>query len=204
VFVDPAELVCLGPTDVKVSRFGLGGTPFGDMYQAVPDDQAVGRIPQGGDLPPTFEYSPEAVARSLAGSYDRLGLDRVDVVHVHDPDVHMDEVMGVTLPALRALQREGRIRAVSAGMNHAAPLARFVRAGLVDCVMVAGRWTLLDQSALDERPPGSCDLTPSPAPTADPHRRQGDLVCQRRQRAGDRHFESGTGPSSASATAALP
>jgi aryl-alcohol dehydrogenase-like predicted oxidoreductase len=144
-YFDTAPLYGVGRAE---RRLGLGLRNLPRDHVTV--STKVGRILQGGELPPTFEYSPDAEARSLARSYDRLGLDRVDVVHVHDPDLHMDEVMGVTLPALRALQREGRIRAVSAGTNHAAPLARFVTAGLVDCVMVAGRWTLLDQSALDE------------------------------------------------------
>ena len=205
-YVHPAELVTLGATNVRVSRLSLGGTPFGDMYATVPDDQAVatveaafeagvryfdtaplygvgraerrlglglrhlprdevvvstkvGRILQDedGTIPPTFEYTPEAIERSLAGSYERLGLDRVDIVHVHDPDHHMDEVMEVTLPALRKLQADGVIGAVSAGMNHSAPLARFVTAGLVDSVLVAGRWTLLDQSALDDLLPAAVE-----------------------------------------------
>jgi D-threo-aldose 1-dehydrogenase len=67
----------------------------------------------------------------------------------------MDEVMDVTLPALRKLQADGIIGAVSAGMNHSGPLARFVAAGLVDCVLVAGRWTLLDQSAIDDLLPAA-------------------------------------------------
>jgi D-threo-aldose 1-dehydrogenase len=205
-YVHPAELVTLGATNVRVSRLSLGGTPFGDMYATVPDEQAVatvkaafeagvryfdtaplygvgraerrlglglrdlprdelvvstkvGRILQDDDgtIPPTFEYAPEAIERSLAGSYERLGLDRVDIVHVHDPDHHMDEVIEVTLPALRKLQAEGVIGAVSAGMNHSAPLARFVSAGLVDSVLVAGRWTLLDQSALDDLLPAAVE-----------------------------------------------
>jgi D-threo-aldose 1-dehydrogenase len=117
----------------------------------------IGRILQAGDgrIEPTFGYSPTAIRRSLAGSLERLGVDRVDVVHVHDPDLHMEEVLRTTLPALRAMQADETIGAVGAGMNHSAPLTRFVESGLVDCVLIAGRWTLLDQSALDDLLPAA-------------------------------------------------
>jgi D-threo-aldose 1-dehydrogenase len=67
----------------------------------------------------------------------------------------MAEVMTTTLPTLRRMQAQGVIRAISAGMNHSAPLARFVEEGLADCVLLAGRWTLLDQSALDDLLPAA-------------------------------------------------
>jgi D-threo-aldose 1-dehydrogenase len=151
-YFDTAPLYGVGKAE---RRLGAG-------LRALPRDEVVvstkiGRILQDDDgtVAPTFEYSPEAVAQCLSGSYERLGLERVDVVHVHDPDNHMDEVEQITLPALRNLQRDGVIRAVSAGMNHSAPLARFVASGLVDCVLLAGRWTLLDQSALDDLLPAA-------------------------------------------------
>jgi D-threo-aldose 1-dehydrogenase len=94
-----------------------------------------------------FDFSRDGVRRSLAESLERLGLDRVDVVHVHDPDDHMEQAIAQALPALVELREQGAIGAVGAGMNAAAPLARIVRAADVDCVLVAGRHTLLDQSA---------------------------------------------------------
>jgi len=97
-----------------------------------------------------FDFSADGVRRSLEESLDRLGLDRVDVLHVHDPDDHLDQAIGEALPALVHLREEGVIGAVGAGMNHAAPLARIVREADVDCVLVAGRHTLLDQTAATE------------------------------------------------------
>jgi D-threo-aldose 1-dehydrogenase len=97
-----------------------------------------------------FDYSRDAVLRSLESSLDRLGLDRVDVVHAHDPDDHLDQAIREALPALAELRSEGAIGAVGAGMNDAAALARIVREADVDCVLVAGRSTLLDQSAAAE------------------------------------------------------
>jgi D-threo-aldose 1-dehydrogenase len=94
-----------------------------------------------------FDYSRAGVLRSLDESLERLGLDRVDVVHVHDPDDRMEQAIGEALPALVELREQGAIGAVGAGMNDAAHLARIVREADVDCVLVAGRHTLLDQRA---------------------------------------------------------
>jgi D-threo-aldose 1-dehydrogenase len=69
---------------------------------------------------------------------------------VHDPDLHIDAALEGAFPALRRLQSDGAIGAVSAGMNNTAPLCRFIEAGAVDCVLLNGRTSLLDQSALDD------------------------------------------------------
>ena len=90
--------------------------------------------------------------RSLEESLERLGLDRVDLVHVHDPDVadgFYEEALNGALPALAELRAEGVISSVGIGINQAEMLERFVRAFDLDCVLLAGRYSLLDQSALD-------------------------------------------------------
>lgn len=99
---------------------------------------------------PVFDFSADGVHRSLEASLERLGLDRVDIVHVHDPDDHADDALEGAFPALRRWRDEGVVRAIGAGMNQARMLARFVREAGVDCVLLAGRYTLLDQSGLDE------------------------------------------------------
>ncbi|MYZ40909.1 aldo/keto reductase [Streptomyces sp. MnatMP-M17] len=93
------------------------------------------------------DYSRDGVLRSLEGSLTRLGLDRVDVVYVHDPDDHLDTALDQALPALAALRDQGVIGAVGVGMNTVAPLLRIVAEADVDAVMVAGRWTLIDRTA---------------------------------------------------------
>jgi aryl-alcohol dehydrogenase-like predicted oxidoreductase len=127
----------------------------------------VGRLlePGGGDVQdiwpegaltgvaPRFDFSYDAVRTSLSASLDRLGLDRVDVLHIHDPDDHFDQALAGTYRALADLRRAGVIGAISAGMNQAPMLARFVRESGdpgFDCFMLAGRYTLLDQSGLDD------------------------------------------------------
>ena len=105
------------------------------------------------DTPPigwTYDFSHDATRSSLDSSLARLGVTHVDLLHVHDPDDHAEEALQGAFPALRRLRDEGVIRAIGAGMNQSALLARFVREADLDCVLLAGRYTLLDQSGLDE------------------------------------------------------
>ena len=83
-------------------------------------------------------------------SLERLVLDRIDIVHIHDPDDHYEEALAGAFPALERLRGEGVIGAVGAGMNQVEMLIRFAREADFDCFLVAGRYTLLDQSALPE------------------------------------------------------
>jgi len=103
------------------------------------------------DTPPVgwrYDFSHDATLRSLDASLERMGLDRIDVLHVHDPDDHAEDALRGAFPALRKLRDEGVVRAIGAGMNQSALLARFVREADVDCVLLAGRYTLLEQPAL--------------------------------------------------------
>lgn len=99
-------------------------------------------------LYPDFDFSYEATLRSVEGSLTRLGLDRADVLLIHDPDDHWAEALGGAYPALERLRREGTVQAIGAGMNQPEMLARFARETDMDVFLVAGRYTLLDQSAL--------------------------------------------------------
>lgn len=102
------------------------------------------------DVPDTyvrrFDFSRDGVRRSLDASLDRLGLDRVDIVYVHDADDYVDQAVRQAIPALVELRSQGVIGAIGVGMNQwQAPLHIIQRADL-DVVMLAGRWTLLDRS----------------------------------------------------------
>jgi len=117
-----------------------------------PDTQPIWADPPPG-LGPRLDYSYPAVLRSVADSLDRLGLERVDVLHVHDPDEDYPAALAGAYAALADLRAAGRIGAVSLGVNHADVAARFIREAPApgpDCVLLAGRYTLLDQSALTD------------------------------------------------------
>lgn len=122
----------------KVGRLLVSGQDDGSMFAGVPP------------LRPVFDFSYDATLRSLDESLQRLGLDRVDVLLVHDPDDHAEEALAGAFPALRRLRDEGVVKMIGAGMNQTAMLSRFVREAAIDCLLVAGRWTLLDRSAADE------------------------------------------------------
>jgi D-threo-aldose 1-dehydrogenase len=102
-----------------------------------------------------WDFSADGVRRTLEASLDRLGLDRVDVVYLHDPDDHAEQAFKEGYPALEKLRSEGVVGAIGAGMNQAEMLTRFVRDTDVDVVLCAGRYTLLDQRALTELLPAA-------------------------------------------------
>ena len=101
-------------------------------------------------LMPVPDFSHDGVLRSIEESLVRLGLDRLDIVHVHDPDDHENEALEGAFPALVRLRDEGVIGAVGCGMNQAAMLSRFVDRVDLDCVLLAGRYSLLDRTGADE------------------------------------------------------
>jgi D-threo-aldose 1-dehydrogenase len=76
-------------------------------------------------------------------------LDQVDLLLIHDPDDHADQALSTALPTLMELRREGVIRAIGAGMNQWQVLSRFAQEGDFDCFLLAGRYTLLEQTSLD-------------------------------------------------------
>ncbi|MCX5415866.1 aldo/keto reductase [Streptomyces sp. NBC_00059] len=96
-----------------------------------------------------WDFSADGIRRSVEESLVRLGLDRVDIVYLHDPDEHGEAAFREGYPALEKLRAQGMVGAIGAGMNQTAMLTRFLRETDVDAVLCAGRFTLLDRSALD-------------------------------------------------------
>jgi D-threo-aldose 1-dehydrogenase len=103
-----------------------------------------------GDLGTDFDFSRDAVLRSIDESLERMALDRVDIVLIHDPDDHIDDAAGDAFTALDRLRHEGVVGAIGAGMNFPGPLAELVRRTDLDCVLLAGRYSLLEHDALEE------------------------------------------------------
>lgn len=128
-------------------------TKVGRLLVANPDAGRPGSdlVSGGFAVPDTltrvFDYSRDGVMRSLEASLDRLGLDRIDIALIHDPDDHMDAALAEAVPALVDLRDQGVIGAIGAGMNTVGPLTRFATETDVDVIMAAGRWTLLDRTA---------------------------------------------------------
>jgi D-threo-aldose 1-dehydrogenase len=126
----------------KVGRLLVPRTP------PVARDDELFDVP--GDLTRRRDYSRDGVLRSLEATLQRTGLDRVDALYIHDPDEHWREAAEEAVPALVELREAGVVGAIGVGMNQSAMLARFIQQTDVDVVMLAGRYTLLDQGAADE------------------------------------------------------
>ena len=110
------------------------------------------------DAPPSelrFGFDRDSILRSLEDSLARLGTDRIDVALIHDPDEHVAEAINEAYPTLAQLRDEGVVDAIGVGMNQSAVPARFIEETDIDVVLLAGRYTLLDQTALDDLIPAA-------------------------------------------------
>lgn len=125
-------------------------TKVGRLLEPVAEQPESEQFVDLPSLEPTYDYSRDGVLRSIDESLGRLRLDRVEIVMIHDPDDHFEQARDEAFPALYELRSQGVIGAIGAGMNQWEMLARFSREADPDCFLLAGRYTLLDQSSLDE------------------------------------------------------
>lgn len=102
------------------------------------------------NVKPYFDFTYDGVMRSIEASQKRTGIERFDALHIHDPDLHPDEALEGAYKALDKLRSEGTIGAVGCGMNQWEMLADFAKRADFDMFLLAGRYTLMDQSALAE------------------------------------------------------
>lgn len=157
-FFDTAPLYGFGLAEQRVGRV-LRERPRAEFTLAT----KVGRLLRAGVPPepgqdfhaapplnPVFDFSYDGVMRSVEESRRRIGIERLDILHIHDPDDHYDQAIDGAYRALAELRSDGIIGAVGAGMNQAEMLTRFALEGEFDCFLLAGRYTLLDQVALRE------------------------------------------------------
>ena len=107
-----------------------------------------------GGLPhrATIDYSYDGTMRSVEQSLLRLGIDRLDLLLIHDVDVwtHGTEAMEGAYVALDKLRAEGVVAGIGIGVNEAEMCVRFAKAGSFDIMLLAGRYSLLEQPALSE------------------------------------------------------
>src|SRR4029453_15927585 len=118
--------------------------------------------PDSAQMTWSFDFSREGVCRSFETSLERLGIDYVDILHIHDPanhcenpqhqepGNHYERSLTEALPVLVELRAQGRVKAIGAGMNQWEMELQFAKTEQCDCFLLAGRYTLLDQTALPE------------------------------------------------------
>ena len=131
---------------------GLSEQRLGLALNGVPRDQFIvetklGLVQENERI--HFDFSRDGVLRSLEESLERLKLDSIDILLIHDPDYHYKEALEYTFPALADLRSQGVVKAIGVGMNQWQLLSDFARDAEFDCFMLAHRYTLLDQSALE-------------------------------------------------------
>jgi D-threo-aldose 1-dehydrogenase len=153
---DTAPHYGVGLSESRIGVF-LRGRPRGEYVVST----KVGRLlePTAGDVDGAEgfygtpgrkrvrDYSRDGVLASLEASTRRLGIDRVDIALIHDPDDHGRQALDEAYPVLADLRAQGVIGAVGVGMNQTAMLEWFLPRADLDCVLIAGRYTLLDPSA---------------------------------------------------------
>jgi D-threo-aldose 1-dehydrogenase len=141
---DTAPLYGLGEAEERLG-VALGGA---DVAVATKAGRTLVDGPGGRDV--VFDFSAAATRRQLEASLTRLRRDRVDIVHVHDPEDHLDAAVDECLPALATMRDEGLVGAISLGTTRCETVVHVLGRAELDVVMLAGRLTLLDQSALDD------------------------------------------------------
>ena len=145
-YLDTAPLYGVGDSERRIGK-ALQGVPR-DSYVL---STKVGRVlDSAASLGWSFDFSREGVLKSFRESLERLGLERVDILYIHDPDEHYQQAITQAFPALMELRAQGVVKAIGAGMNQWQMEAQFAREGDFDCFLLAGRYTLLDQSGLSE------------------------------------------------------
>jgi D-threo-aldose 1-dehydrogenase len=159
-YFDTAPHYGLGLSERRIGKF-LAGVPR-DSYvlstkvgRVLEPAEATGLDLDNGFAVPNslrrvWDFSADGIRRSVESSLERLGLDRVDVLLLHDPDDHWEQAAGEGFPALAELRSQGVVGAIGVGMNQWEMPARFVRETSIDVVMLAGRYTLLEQTAAAE------------------------------------------------------
>ena len=128
----------------------------------VPNPEGAGRLDDEGFVVPAtrrrqWDFSRDGILRSVDESLERLGLEYLDIVYLHDPDHHWEEASTTGVDALIELRDQGVIGAIGAGMNQSEMITEFIRRCDVDVMMLAGRYTLLEQGALDELLPAALE-----------------------------------------------
>lgn len=168
-YIDTAPLYGLGLSETRLNHF-LRGKPrdsyvlsskVGRLLRACPAHErtGIGKFFETPSRREVYDYSHDGIMRSLEASLERLGLDRIDILFVHDIDVFnhgttaardakVTELMKSGYAALVKLRDQGVIKAFGAGVNEWEVCEILAKQGDFDLFLLAGRYTLLEQEAL--------------------------------------------------------
>jgi D-threo-aldose 1-dehydrogenase len=158
-YFDTAPHYGIGGSERRTGEF-LRGRPREEFTLStkvgrllIPQDPE-GRTDEAFEVPAThrrvWDFTRDGVLRSVEDSLERMGADRIDTLFLHDAEHRFEDALRDGFPALAELRAQGVVGAIGAGMYHTAMLTRLVEEADVDVVMLAGRYTLLDHSALED------------------------------------------------------
>ena len=99
---------------------------------------------------PVFDFSKAGILKSLEDSLQRLNISSIDIALIHDADDQIDQAIAESYPVLDDLRSQGIIKGIGVGMNFCSYATKAVKQMDLDIILIAGRFTLLDQSAQDE------------------------------------------------------
>lgn len=154
-FVDTAPFYGHGSSELRVGR-NLQQRPRDGFVLST----KVGRILVPGEFSgdtifhdlqpfvPVFDYTPGGIRKSFEESLERLGLNAIDILFIHDPDDHMDQAISQAYVELDAMRQEGLVASIGVGTNESDVALRFAQETDIDVVLLAGRYTALDQIGL--------------------------------------------------------
>ena len=132
----------------KVSQPFVLQTKVGRVLNWVEKADSVPWFPDADPhIQPVFDYSADGIKRSLEDSLKRLGVDHIDIALMHDAENHIGQAINIAYPVLADLKRQGIIKAVGIGINFCDVAIEIMKNVDLDIVLLAGRYTLLDQSA---------------------------------------------------------
>jgi D-threo-aldose 1-dehydrogenase len=156
-FIDTAPHYGKGTSEVRIGKALAGrdrstfviSTKIGRLL--VPSTTDIDEFFMDADntLERKFDFSASGVRQSLEGSLERLGIDSVEILFIHDPDANADEAILEAYPELDRMRSEGIIKAIGVGMNQCETPTRVIKETDIDMVLIAGRYSLLDQKALE-------------------------------------------------------
>jgi D-threo-aldose 1-dehydrogenase len=126
-------------------------TKVGRILQKVENAELFPWFPDAPrDVMPIFDYSADGIKRSFNESLERMGLDHLDIVLMHDAEEHIKEAIENAFPVLAEYRSQGLIKAVGIGINYVEPALEIMKNTDLDIALIAGRYTLLDQIAHNE------------------------------------------------------
>ena len=155
--IDSAPLYGYGMSEKRIGRV------VGRLQKPVILSTKVGRLLKTGKnqeldkwpgtdpkLEVYFDYTPDGIRKSLEASFERYGGIQAPIVYIHDPDDWISDAINVVYPILDDLRRQGVIKAVGVGVNHVNTAISVIKDTDLNIALLAGRFTLLDQSSQDE------------------------------------------------------